>query len=141
MTSVPHGFRWRNSTRRLSRSSANAGLASTRPVLSGQYIKSNRKHLALVVGNRTFTGNQSLGGSNLFYAVSNFYPQYPADAGSGHGECVEHNLAQGGPAGSGGSAGQGIGGGIYNLGTFSLDTLSVVLGKYASTSNDNKFGV
>ena len=54
---------------------------------------------------------------------------------------ISANLAQGGLAGSGGSAGQGIGGGIYNLGTFSLDTLSVVLGNYASTSNDNKFGV
>ena len=51
------------------------------------------------------------------------------------------NLAQCGPAGSGGSAGQGIGGGIDNLGTFSLDTLSLVLGNHASTSNDNKFGV
>jgi hypothetical protein len=54
---------------------------------------------------------------------------------------ISANLADGGPAGSGGSTGQGIGGGIYNLGTFSLDTLSVVLGNYASTSNDNKFGV
>ena len=54
---------------------------------------------------------------------------------------ISANLAQGGLAGSGGSVGQGIGGGIYNLGTFSLDTLSVVLGNYASTSNDNKFGV
>ena len=40
---------------------------------------------SLVVGNSTFTGNQSLGGSNLLYAVSNFYPPYPADAGSGRG--------------------------------------------------------
>ncbi len=54
---------------------------------------------------------------------------------------ISANLAQGGLAGSGGSVGQGIGGGIYNLGTFSLDTLSVVIGNFASTSNDNKFGV
>ncbi len=40
---------------------------------------------SLVVGKSTFTGNQSLGGSNLFYAVSNYYPPYPADAGSGRG--------------------------------------------------------
>ncbi len=35
---------------------------------------------------------------------------------------------------------EGIGGGIYNLGTFSLDTLSLVFGNHASTSNNNKFG-
>jgi hypothetical protein len=33
------------------------------------------------------------------------------------------------------------GGGIDNLGTFSLDTLSVVIGNFASASNNNKFGV
>jgi hypothetical protein len=54
---------------------------------------------------------------------------------------ISANLAQGGLAGFGGSAGQGIGGGIYNLGTFSLDTRSVVAGNDASTSNDNQFGV
>jgi hypothetical protein len=51
------------------------------------------------------------------------------------------NLADGGLAGAGGSAGQGIGGGIYDLGVFSLDTLTVVVGNHASTSSDNKFGV
>jgi hypothetical protein len=40
---------------------------------------------SLVVGNSTFTGNQSLGGSSLLYSVSNAYPPYPADAGSGRG--------------------------------------------------------
>jgi hypothetical protein len=40
---------------------------------------------SLVVGNSTFTGNQSLGGSNLLYAVSNYYFPLPADTGSGRG--------------------------------------------------------
>src|SRR5262249_25628759 len=40
---------------------------------------------SLVVGNSTFTGNQTLGGSNLLYAVSNFSFPTPADAGSGRG--------------------------------------------------------
>ena len=41
----------------------------------------------LVVGNSTFTGNQSLGGSDLLYAASNFtFPLQPlVDAGSGRG--------------------------------------------------------
>ncbi len=42
---------------------------------------------SLVVGNSTFTGNQSLGGSDLLYAASNFtFPLQPlVDAGSGRG--------------------------------------------------------
>src|SRR5206468_5535290 len=34
---------------------------------------------SLVVGNSTFTANQSMGGSNLLYAVSNFTFPIPAD--------------------------------------------------------------
>jgi hypothetical protein len=39
-----------------------------------------------------------------------------------------------------GVGGPGIGGGVYNLGTIDLDD-SLVVGNFASTSNDNRFGV
>src|SRR5262249_54856037 len=42
----------------------------------------------------------------------------------------------GGP-GSGGSAGVEIGGGVYNLGTFAADVVTVVKKNHASTSNDD----
>jgi hypothetical protein len=34
----------------------------------------------------------------------------------------------------------GIGGGVYNLGTFTVDALTVITGNHASTSNDDVFG-
>jgi hypothetical protein len=52
---------------------------------------------------------------------------------------VEYNQALGGAAGAGGSAGQGIGGGAYNLGTFSFDLATVFKKNHASTSNDDLF--
>jgi hypothetical protein len=33
-----------------------------------------------------------------------------------------------------------VGGGVFNLGTFFLDAVSIILGNDASTSNDNVFG-
>ena len=45
-----------------------------------------------------------------------------------------------GAAGTGGNAGLGIGGGIYNLGTFDLDAASAIHGNHASASDDNIFG-
>jgi hypothetical protein len=51
---------------------------------------------------------------------------------------INANVAQGGAAGTGGSDGQGVGGGVYNLGTFT-DVFTVINGNHASTSNDNVF--
>jgi hypothetical protein len=53
---------------------------------------------------------------------------------------IAGNQADGGAAGAGGSVGQGIGGGVFNLGTFFLDAASLILGNDASTSDDNVFG-
>jgi hypothetical protein len=53
---------------------------------------------------------------------------------------VTRNQALGGLAGFGGSPGQGIGGGIYNLGRLAIDVVSLVLGNFASTSNNDIFG-
>jgi hypothetical protein len=50
------------------------------------------------------------------------------------------NRSDGGDAGAGGSDGQGVGGGVYNLGTFDLDVASIIVGNHASTSDDNVFG-
>jgi hypothetical protein len=53
---------------------------------------------------------------------------------------ITGNQANGGEGGAGGSDGQGVGGGVYNLGTFDLDAASIIIGNHASTSNDNIFG-
>ena len=53
---------------------------------------------------------------------------------------IKHNRAEGGPGGPTGAAGQGVGGGAYNLGTFFLDDDSAVENNDASTSDDDVFG-
>jgi hypothetical protein len=50
------------------------------------------------------------------------------------------NRALGGEGGDGGAEGQGVGGGVYNLGTFLVDALTVIRYNHASTSNDACFG-
>jgi hypothetical protein len=40
---------------------------------------------------------------------------------------------------AGGSNGQGVGGGVYNLGTFLRDALTVIKKNNASTSNDDVY--
>ena len=54
---------------------------------------------------------------------------------------VTGNYANGGEAGGGGSDGHGVGGGVYNLGTFLPDgfTLAHTKKNHASTSNDDIF--
>jgi hypothetical protein len=47
------------------------------------------------------------------------------------------NLALGGEGKHGGTDGEGIGGGVYNLGTFSADSETSILFNIASTSDDN----
>jgi hypothetical protein len=42
-------------------------------------------------------------------------------------------------ANSGGSGGQGVGGGVYSLGTFTFDVTTVIDGNHASTSNNDIF--
>src|SRR5207237_10529036 len=54
---------------------------------------------------------------------------------------VTGNHANGGDSGVVGSAGQGIGGGIYNLGSFAFDAFTVIRHNHASTSNDDVFGI
>jgi hypothetical protein len=48
-------------------------------------------------------------------------------------------VADGGAAGTGGSDGQGVGGGVYNVGTFTIDVFSVIKKNHASTSNNEIF--
>ena len=50
-----------------------------------------------------------------------------------------HNEALGGDKGAGGIDGHGVGGGVYNLGTFAADLVSVIKKNDASTSNDDIF--
>ena len=51
---------------------------------------------------------------------------------------VTFNRATGGSAGSGGAAGEGVGGGVYDLGVFT-QLLSFIKFNKASTSDDNLF--
>ena len=53
---------------------------------------------------------------------------------------ITKNDANGGRGGKGGgSDGPGIGGGVYNLGTFLSDLATVIARNHASTSHDNIF--
>src|SRR5262249_26560400 len=53
---------------------------------------------------------------------------------------ITQNRARGGKKTNAGDDGQGIGGGVYNLGTFSDDALTVIAKNHASTSDDDCFG-
>jgi hypothetical protein len=55
------------------------------------------------------------------------------------GSSVESNSALGGHAGGGGSTGQGLGGGVYDLGMVIFDVGTVFKKNHASTSNDDIF--
>ena len=58
---------------------------------------------------------------------------------AGSDSTITHNKASGGEGGAGGSDGQGVGGGAYNLGTLVLDMSTVISHNHASTSNDDIF--
>jgi hypothetical protein len=53
---------------------------------------------------------------------------------------ITDNRARGGEGEGGGTDGLGVGGGVYNLGTFSFDVFTVIRHNHASTSNDDGFG-
>jgi hypothetical protein len=53
------------------------------------------------------------------------------------GATVQYNFAVGGSGRSGDSDGRGIGGGAYLLGTFTIDSTTVIKKNHASTSSDN----
>jgi hypothetical protein len=52
---------------------------------------------------------------------------------------ITHNRAKGGEGDDGGSDGQGVGGGVYDLGAFTSDVFTVIAHNHASTSNDDIF--
>ena len=60
--------------------------------------------------------------------------------------CIEYsrittNRAVGGAAGTGGSDGEGVGGGIYiAAGSVCVDPETIIAGNFASTSDDDVFG-
>jgi hypothetical protein len=49
-------------------------------------------------------------------------------------------MAGGGSGADGGMDGQGVGGGVYNLGTILFDPATLIASNHASTSNDDGFG-
>jgi hypothetical protein len=65
---------------------------------------------------------------------------YNAAAASLHleGCTVTENHADGG---EGATGGEGIGGGVYNLGDFESDALTEIFGNHASTSHDDVFSL
>jgi hypothetical protein len=52
---------------------------------------------------------------------------------------VTKNHANGGEGSTGGSDGEGIAGGVYNLGLFDFDGLTRISRNHASTSHDDVF--
>jgi hypothetical protein len=52
---------------------------------------------------------------------------------------VTKNDADGGDGDHGGANGEGIGGGVYNLGTLDVDALTVIFENHASTNHDDLF--
>ena len=55
------------------------------------------------------------------------------------GSTITKNHANGGSGSGGGSDGEGIGGGVYSLGTFTFDATTTIKKNHASTSNDDIF--
>jgi hypothetical protein len=53
---------------------------------------------------------------------------------------ISYNQALGGFGDGEGTDGLGVGGGVYNLGTFLYDALTVIRHNHASTSDDDFFG-
>jgi hypothetical protein len=53
---------------------------------------------------------------------------------------ISYNQALGGLGDGDGMDGQGVGGGVYNLGTFVYDAATLIAHNPASTSNDDCFG-
>jgi hypothetical protein len=112
----------------------------------------------LTVNGCTLTGNQAIGGAGgtaanggdgLGGAIYNDGVSiWPVNAGTPAsltvtGSTLTGNQATGGAAGSGGSVGQGIGGGVYFAtgAIVGLDTLTIISGNTASTSNNDVFGL
>jgi Right handed beta helix region len=104
----------------------------------------------LTVTDSSFTGNQAIGG--------NFGGEFGFASQGGGGAIaissgpfssirvvctVSHSTFQGnvarGKRGAGGSDGHGVGGGVFNDGTFTFDTSTVIKKNRASTSNDDIF--
>jgi hypothetical protein len=56
------------------------------------------------------------------------------------GSDISYNQALGGLGDGAGADGQGVGGGVYNLGTFLFDSLTIIAHNRASDSNDDCFG-
>jgi hypothetical protein len=52
---------------------------------------------------------------------------------------ITDNQAQAGKGRAGGSDGLGLGGGVYNLGSFAFDVFTVIALNHASTSNDDLY--
>ncbi len=82
----------------------------------------------LAIGGNGLSGGTGLGGG--IYVASGAIVGVTQSA-------IILNVAQGGHGQHGGSDGQGIGGGVYDLGTFTFDAASVILFNFASTNGSN----
>lgn len=88
---------------------------------------------SLFLCNQAISGNGGPGGLAAGGALYNSFGRMDVIQ-----SCIVSNLA------IGGSNGQGIGGGIYTLGTFYVDRPTLrgsLFGNFASTSHDNSFGI
>ena len=99
--------------------------------LTGSMIYSNQAR----GGSGDASGAPSNGGDGLGGGVYNIAGSEMTVTASK----ITANWATGGKGKHGGSDGQGIGGGLYHLGTFTVDPATVISKNHASTSNDDVY--
>jgi hypothetical protein len=102
----------------------------------------------LTVEDSTLTHNRALGGDGgnglgggLYNGAASTHPSNPGAPTVLRLErsTVTENHANGGEGNEGASDGEGVGGGVYNLGSFDLDALTQIFKNYASTNDDDVF--
>ena len=87
-------------------------------------------------------GSGADGGDGLGGGIWFGLPTSPAPQNSIDNSVITGNFALGGQAGAGGSDGSGIGGGLYVATGASVNLKkSLVILNFASTSNDNIYGI
>ena len=112
----------------VSNAEAGASLTITDSIIDGNKARGGNAHTS---------GPPSHGGDGLGGGIYH---------GSGTGSkttltaCwITHNRARGGRGRHGGGDGQGVGGGLYNLGTVAVDPATVINKNHASTNNNNVY--
>jgi hypothetical protein len=101
----------------------------------------------LTLADSTVLNNQATGGEGVFGGNGlgggifngNTQPGFALPILTVTNSRIIGNQATGGQGSDGGTDGQGIGGGVYNLGSFDFGALTLIFDNHASTSDDDVF--